>query len=773
MSDKMSAAEALNIKEKRKMSSKQKLAILIIALVVFIILLAVITSMQVIKNNKVEKAKAIVAQIEINSTYKQSEFNDGDDWDGDGINNGNEGKGGTNLQNEDTDGDGISDGDEKALGTDPLDPDSDKDGMLDGYEIMAGTDPKNPKSDGSTNDGDRKVTVKRKYGEVELEITGTPNVADLTIEQLDLTSISSNSGILTKAYDIYTDFNFDKLTAAFAVDKSELDRSGAKLSDLTVLKFNNSEKKYEKVDSSANEAAGTVTAELKEIGTYVVGIEKIANEEPFTRIAFLIDNSGSMYAEYTGYDVDFKRLDFAKELIDKLEGDYSFMISKFTADYTKLQGFTNDKASLSSALERIRTEKETFNGTHSQSSLESCIAEFTAESSKKYRDMIVMLTDGESDEASPKSLEQLAALAEGKDITILTVGLGTDIDRSWLQQLAALTGGKYYSASEANALTDVYKQIEITLDYDIVSYNNNDDTIEGYSLYNTGFRPDVNGFSFKNFRTTSSSGVDFGMAVMARDWYLGDLKLKMGTLSPKENSTLKYDAEGFDLTGTKLEESYNSKKTLSDVRPTAFTDDFNDAKDYLDFNSSGTVLTVLKKKLASAESAGWKAVEYPIEGSTLEWKSVQLLALDVAGSSEKIASAYSDADAQLFKALHTLNALQWNDSVYEFNLTSGDEGFERLKKLLSEGVPVITTIDDSHTVNAIGLIQDSTAHRKYILQVYDSNFPGKIKEIYITRSPIAVMNISGSNAEVSSTSFEYSTTYEGKQVGLSFSDVKY
>ena len=410
MSDKMSAAEALNIKEKRKMSSKQKLAILIIALVVFIILLAVITSMQVIKNNKVEKAKAIVAQIEINSTYKQSEFNDGDDWDGDGINNGNEGKGGTNLQNEDTDGDGISDGDEKALGTDPLDPDSDKDGMLDGYEIMAGTDPKNPKSDGSTNDGDRKVTVKRKYGEVELEITGTPNVADLTIEQLDLTSISSNSGILTKAYDIYTDFNFDKLTAAFAVDKSELDRSGAKLSDLTVLKFNNSEKKYEKVDSSANEAAGTVTAELKEIGTYVVGIEKIANEEPFTRIAFLIDNSGSMYAEYTGYDVDFKRLDFAKELIDKLEGDYSFMISKFTADYTRLQGFTNDKASLSSALERIRTEKETFNGTHSQSSLESCIAEFTAESSKKYRDMIVMLTDGESDEASPKSLEQLAAL---------------------------------------------------------------------------------------------------------------------------------------------------------------------------------------------------------------------------------------------------------------------------------------------------------------------------------------------------------------------------
>ena len=770
MAEKMSAAEALSIRDKQKMSGKKKLVILIIALIVFVIGLAVFTSIQVINNNKVDKAKAIISQLDINSTYKQSEFLDGDDWDGDGIANGMEGKGGTNLQNEDTDGDGISDGDEETIGTDPLNPDTDSDGMLDGYELMAGTDPKKQMSDGSTNDGDRKVSISRKYGEIELEITGCPNVADLTIEQLNLTSISSNSGILSKAYDIYTDFKFDKLTVSFTVNRSEL--KGTALSDLTVLKFNSVEKKYEKVASTANEANGTVSADITELGTYVIGIEKIANEEPSTRIAFLIDNSGSMYAEYTGYDVDFKRLDFANELMNKLEGDYSFMVSKFTADYTKLLGFTSDKEALFSALERIRNEKETFNGTHSQSSLEKCIAEFSSDNSKKYRDMIVMLTDGESDEADPKTLEQLAALANSKNITILTVGLGPDIDRPWLQQLASLTGGKYYSASEANALTDVYKQIEITLDYDIVSYNSNDDKIEGYSLYNTGFRPDINGFSFKNFRTTSASGVDFGMAVFARDWYLGDLKMNLGAVSPKEESTLKYDADGYDLTGTKVADSYNAKKTLSEVLTTTFTDEFNDAKLYLDFGSGGDVLKVSKKKLERAENAGWKTKEFPIEGSTLEWKSVQLLALDVAGSADKIASAYSASDAELFKALHTLNALQWNDSEYEFNLTGGDAGFDKLKKLLSEGVPVVTTIDDSHTVNAIGLIQDSTAHRKYILQVYDSNYPGKLKEIYITRSPIAVIDRSNGNA-VTSTAFEYSTTYEGKQVGLSFSDVKY
>ena len=771
MAEKMSAAEAIS-RQQKKSSGKKKLWLILGIVALVFIILAIITSVQVVNNSKIEKAKAVVAQIDLNTTYKKSEFRDSDDWDNDGIDNGKENKGGTNVQNEDTDGDGISDGDEVALGTDPLNPDSDKDGMLDGYEIMAGTDPKNAKTDGSAPDGERKVTVSRHYKEATVEITGNPNVADITIEQLDLTSISSNSSIVTKAYDLYTDFSFDKLTVSFTLDHEKLSKTGASLADLTVLKFNSSDKKYEKVESTVDNASNTVKAELSSLGTYVVGIEKTANEEPSTRIAFLIDNSGSMYAEYTGYDVEFKRLDFASELINKLEGDCTFMISKFTADYTKLLDFTGDKSKLASALESIRTNKETFNGTHSQSSLEKCFDEFSANSSVRNRDMIVFLTDGESDEPSPKTLEQLVAIANSKSITILTVGLGRDIDRTWLQQLAAGTGGKYYSASDANALNDVYKQIETTLDFDIVSYNNNDDKIEGYSLYNTGFKPDVNGFSFKDFRTTTSSGVDFGMAVLARDWYLGNVKLKMGAVDPKEESSIKYKADGYDMTGTSIEESYNARQPLSSIITTAFTGDIADSKKYLDFKSGGNILQVSSSMLEKADKSGWKVSEYPIESNALDWKKVQLLSLDVAGSSDKIASAYSKWEAELFKALHTLNALQWNDSQYEFNLTSGDEGFERLKKLLSEGVPVVTTIDDSHTVNAIGLIQDSNAHRKYILQVYDTNYPSKVKEIYINRSPIAFCSVSDGKATVKSTAFEYSTTYEGKQVGLSFSDVQ-
>lgn len=773
MAEKMSAGEALSMKRSKKESRKKIILIAIAAILVVVIVIAVISSIQAVNDNKTEKAKALVAQLDINSTYKEAEFLDNDDWDSDGIKNVNEGKGGTNLQNEDTDGDGISDGDEISLGTDPLNPDSDKDGMLDGYEIMAGTDPKQAKSDGTTDDSKRVVTINRTFGTVTAQITGCPNVADLTIEELNLTSISSNTGLISKAYDIYTDFAFEKLSLTFNVDEEKLKKLGAGIEDITVLKFNSSDRSYEKISSKTDASNKTVSADISELGTYIIGVEKIANEEPSTKVAFLIDNSGSMYADFTGYDVDYKRLDFASELIDRLNGDYSFLISKFTGTYTKLQDFTNEKSKLTSALESIRKNSEDFNGTHSQTALEMCIQEFTAGGSKKQRNVIVFLTDGESDEVNGKSLGELVALAKEKSITIMTVGLGRDIDRSWLQQLAAETEGKYYSAADAAALTDVYKQIETTFDFDMISYNSNDDTIEGYSLYNTGFKPDTNGFSFKNFRTTSSSGVDFGMAVFARDWYLGNIKTKVGSTSPSEESKLKYNAAGYDLTGTKLEDQYNKRESLINIIPSAFAGEFSDPKSYLDFSSGGTVLEIKDSIREKAELAGWAPQKYSMKSGSVEWNEVELLCLDIANSFDKIKSTYSDWEAELYAALHTLNSLQWNDKQYEFNLTNGDEGFEKLKSLLAQGVPVVTTIDDTHTVNAIGLIQDSKVHRQYILQVYDSNYPGKTKEIYITRSPIASCNISNGKAEVKSTTFEYSTTYEGKQVGLSFSDVQY
>ena len=780
MKEKMSAAEALAKKNARrkKFGTKIPLYIFLGVLLLAIIIAAAVIGYQIVESNRISKAKSVIMQLDISTTFKEPEFDDEGDWDNDGVANAKEDREGTNLQNEDTDGDGISDGDEQKLGTDPINPDTDGDGLLDGYEIMAGTDPRKTSTDGKSEDAQRELTVKRENGQVTLEITGDANVASTTIEQLDIFGISSNTSIVSNAYDFYCDYDFKSAKVTFKLDSSKIEKLGYSYDDLTILNFNPTTQQYKKVESSVDKNNGTISAELSHFSTYVVGVEKTVNDEATTRIAFLVDNSGSMYPKElcppsSENDVDFKRLDFASSLINKIEGDYTFAISKFTGDYTKLQDFTDDRKKLKDVLDSIRDETEIFTGTHSQTALELCMNEFSNDLNGKYRNIIVMLTHGESDESNPKSIEQLADIAKDKNIIVLTVGLGREVDRSWLQEFAYSTGGKYYSASDANALDDVYKQIVTTLNYDIVSYSNSSssDSVSGYSLYNTGFDPEINGFCFKNFRTSTAASLDFGLAVMARDWYLGNVPASLEVLSPRDDSAQKYDAPGYDISGTELAEKYEERVPLYEIKPAALLGTYGDVTLYLDYKSKGDLLKIKDEYADDAKSGGWAIDKYPINGGNLEWSAVELMSLDIAGSLSEIESRYSEWEAGFYGALYRLNAMQWDDSESEFNLTNGDDGFNRLTKLLSQGVPVVTTIDDTHTVNAIGLIQDSTCHRKYILQVYDSNYPGQIKELYITKSIKGSYDINNGQAELTGTGFAYSATYEGKLVGVSFSDV--
>lgn len=70
------------------------------------------------------------------------------DSDGDGINDDDERRLGTDPLNPDSDGDGISDADERRAGTDPTKADSDGDGLTDTEEAELGTDPRNADMDG-------------------------------------------------------------------------------------------------------------------------------------------------------------------------------------------------------------------------------------------------------------------------------------------------------------------------------------------------------------------------------------------------------------------------------------------------------------------------------------------------------------------------------------------------------------------------------------------------------------------------------------------------
>jgi hypothetical protein len=80
-----------------------------------------------------------------------SSFNFEDDFDGDGVENGDEVINQTDPRNPDTDGDGLSDGEEITYETDPNNPDSDGDGLGDGDEVVLGTDPMKNNYESDTN----------------------------------------------------------------------------------------------------------------------------------------------------------------------------------------------------------------------------------------------------------------------------------------------------------------------------------------------------------------------------------------------------------------------------------------------------------------------------------------------------------------------------------------------------------------------------------------------------------------------------------------------
>lgn len=777
MKNEMSAAEALANRQNRKIRNRHIGFILCIIIIAIIAIVSIIAVNQIKKNDKILMAQNLISQFEINTTYRQPEFKSDGDEDGDGVLNDIENRNGTNPQDEDCDNDGLTDGDEDALGTDPLNPDTDGDGLLDGYELMVGLDPSQTSTDGKTPDAEVVVDLEKKQGELTLNVSGNANIADVSISELNLFNISSNTSIVSKAYDIISDGSFEKANITFKVDTDRLNKAGGSMKDISIMKFDSSKQKYDVVKSKADSSAGTISADINVYGTYVVGIEKTVNEIAVTKIAFLLDNSGSMYpveqCEVSPEnDVNFKRLDFTKSLIDRIEGDgdYQYSIAKFTGAYTEMQKFTNDTDKLYKALNKIKNDDEIFDGSHIETALEKCMDTFSGGKSGNQRNIIVLLSDGASDESYAKSIGQLASIANERNIIVMTIGLGREADRAWLQEVSSQTGGKYYSASDADALESVYKQIVTTLNYDIVNYSDTEEEATGYALYNTGFDPMKNGFSFKNFRTADTPSVDFGMAVMARDWYTGRLELSLGSISPSADSEQKYDCDGYKLKGTEIEDKIKSNVQLGDIVPTMMTGEFASVKDYLDYSSSGSVLKVDEDKLSKALGQGWSVKKYKLSANNLNWEKVELFSLDIKNNLDKIEKASSVWEAQFYQALYRLNALQWDDGT-AFDLFGGDEGFDQLKKMLAMGEPVVTTIDGSHTVNAIGLIQDSSDHRKYVLQVYDNNYPGSVKKLYITRAAKGVFDIQDGKASCTGSEYQYTCEYEGKQVGIRFSDV--
>ncbi|HEY6642713.1 VWA domain-containing protein [Povalibacter sp.] len=88
------------------------------------------------------------------------------------------------------------------------------------------------------------------------------------------------------------------------------------------------------------------------------------------------------------------------------------------------------------------------------------------------RSVLILLTDGQSNAGAVPPLEA-AKLAAQQGLRIYTIGVGAtgdggffgsfgnmDLDEDTLQAIARITGGRYFPATDANALREVYREID-------------------------------------------------------------------------------------------------------------------------------------------------------------------------------------------------------------------------------------------------------------------------------------------------------------------------
>lgn len=679
------------------------------------------------------------------------------DYDKDYLTNSAELSMNTNGSVADSDGDGIIDGDEEKYGTDPLNSDSDGDGIMDGTEVLSKLNPLSEQSEPGKSDIDKHFVHNIKFDEGEFSIKGSANVYGANVEKLSLYSVEANAGALSAPYEVYSPVEFTSAEIKFNYNPSVLSVSGIKPEEVHIYKFNPRTKEFSDVKSKLDTSSNSISCEVTENGVYLIGadhiVQTVVDEDTKINVHLLIDNSGSMYASNSQYiseenDVNFKRLSFATNLVTKLTNDTDVAISTFTFAFDTLCEFTNNKGNSISAINKIRSIGPGYDGTSVERALMLGLKTFTEEMQNE-RNIIILLTDGISTDTAGYKLNDILSNAIAKNVTIMTISLGENIDRVLLQQIADGTGGKYFPISDANALEGLYSTLIATMSNDIVD-EDMDGTPDSYSLYDTGFRAEENGFKFSNFKSADASSNDFGMAALARDWFKGKV---LTAHSPDDYEN------GYDFSKSTI----NTNDLLSKVILPSMTSKFINPDNYLNFLVTGTTLQVDNKIFEEAQEMGWikRTEDYPSESE--QWDKVEYLVPNYAMG--KIRVKYGENDNALLRAIAYYNSFRDKEEGFVLNEESD---LNKVKKVLGTGSPMVMKMTweengkyYSRFVNLIALRRDMDNPNLFNMKIYDTN-SNPVDSVTLNRT--MKLNSNGSFTN----NFTYSASWDGRQVSITF-----
>ena len=647
----------------------------------------------------------------------------------------------------DADRDGLTDEYEDSVSkTDPKKADTDEDGLLDGDEISLGLDPKKADSKGDgKKDGERDLTYTFEENGIKVEINGQGNIASSSADIIANSSFKNIKGLSDTIYNFSTSGKLKNAKVTIKYDEHNLIANSINEKELTVYYLNDETKKLEKVEGSVvDPAANTVTVELKHFSKYVLGNSNVEADALATDILFVIDNSISMYTEKQvndagynrvtgadGNDADYKRLSLTKDLIDRLSGSFKFGVSEFSGSYKNLQKFTDNKDSAKEAVEKMRAKWSTnTNGTYIATSMNGGIDEFKKDDNTSH--YIVLLTDGKDTSSTFKSKKaSIISNAKAKDVKICTIGLGNDIDTAILKEISTATGCDYYNANETESLDEIFSVIGSNVGFNY-SDTDEDNSVDGMIVSDSGFIVARDGFSFPNFRSNKSDGGHcYGMATFAMLRYTNTLPESLSYRTIND-----HQARGYNIRNT----YFTSSESLYNF--TFKTEGLNiffqnePPADYRDRVENNT-WKVNTKYRTPMENAGIKFIEVngdddakAVGAEKIETGRVQI--------GESALDDYSEKDEHyLLDTIWRLYILQFKDDKRVRFDKDPDEAFNLLKTRLANGQPTVLAINNNHAINATKLVQDNNDPNKFKIAVYDNNFPGKTRYIEVTRKKMS------------------------------------
>ena len=658
----------------------------------------------------------------------------------------------TNAFHCDTDSDGFYDNLELEHGTDPLNSDTDNDGIFDGTELRAGTDPL--KAD---NDLTFEVILTAKHNTAAtLTLSGDASVYDGTLQVFNVTGLNNTPGVMSDAYWVYSPSR-EKGTLTIQV--------GANEQELSIYKLNN-DLTYTKIKTSIEESNSGLTLSAKVgNGRYLAGVcsflDNIKANTEAIDVFLLLDDSGSMYNEMMdgqGNDPEYKRIAMCKQLLSNASKDIRFGLATFTANYMEKSPIVEDRSKLIAELDTLQntpySDKESqFNGTFISTSIYHALDNFTANNPR--RQILVLLTDGETTEggfggllSDTKSLSTTLSKANERNVTIIVVALGHSVDVNYLTEIETSTNGAYIHANSADAMEDLYATIlnAVNLNFADTDDDGKNDSI---IVADTGFRPDVNGFQFRNClvlgENFDSLGMCYGISSFCSLYYQNKLPTAVSDMTTTDWNLWwfrKLNANNESVTQPCRIQGYN----------------------VIDLNQAGFDIDETGKLRYSFELGEWKSStmdryckyfkwpvtdEYFIEvfpdapSFTMKYyseKAEKILegeplikpiivnkmaypALDLTVSSGSLSGDDLSTQA-LLRILMRYQVSQYQESTRKEHTYKFIDDFTTIEHSLSSGIPLVLCTSD-HAVNVCRMRQDLENPNLYYLDLYDSNYSGK------------------------------------------------